>query len=105
MARTTEGKVKDAVKKVFAKYGHELYHFWPVQNGMGKPGLDAHCCFRGEAFFVETKAPGKKPTPRQQVTIDEIAEANGRVFVVDGPESLKPLEQWLEAVDAIFCFK
>lgn len=102
MARTPEGKVKDSVKKLFAKYGHELYQFWPVQNGMGKPGLDAHCCLRGVAFFVETKAPGKNPTLRQQSTIDEIAEAHGRVFLVDGPESLKVLEGCL---DAIFCLK
>jgi hypothetical protein len=36
------------------------------------------------------------------VTVNEIAEARGRVFLIDGPESLKVLE---DCLDAIFCSK
>lgn len=42
---------------------------------------------------VETKAPGGKPTPRQNRTIAEIHAANGVVFVIDGdPLQLYELE-------------
>ena len=67
MATTPEGKVKDQIKSVLNKFG--IYYFMPVQNGMGKPGLDFYCCYRGKFIAIEAKAPGKKPTPRQLNTL------------------------------------
>jgi len=81
---TPEGKVKAEVKKILTTYG--AYWFCPVQNGMGAPGLDFHCCYRGVAFFIETKAPGKRPTPRQQHTIKQMKAAGGKCFVIDGQD-------------------
>ena len=89
---TPEGRVKDAVKKLLKE--HRVYWHMPVQNGMGAPSLDFVCCVKGKYFAIETKAPGKKPTPRQENTIAEIQRAGGKVFVIDG--SLDALEIWLK---------
>lgn len=89
---TPEGKVKEAVKAALKK--HNAYWHCPVQNGMGAPSLDFICCFKGRYFAVETKAPGKRPTLRQGITIQAIRVAGGKVFVIDGDCS--ELEQWLE---------
>jgi hypothetical protein len=45
-------------------------------------------------FAIETKAPGEKPTVRQQRTIDSIRKAGGTVFVIDG--NFEELGQWLD---------
>jgi len=91
---TPEGKVKNLVKKLFEKYDYLYYHM-PVQSGYGAPSLDFICCHMGRYFAIETKAPGKQLTPRQEITVSGIKAAGGAVFVVDGPESLKEVEQWL----------
>ena len=93
MANTPEGKVKEQVKRALkglqAK-GYPVYWHMPVQNGMGKPSLDFIGCVKGQFFAIETKAPGKKPTERQQGTIAEMQKAGAHVFVYDGsnPEVL-----------------
>lgn len=79
---TPEGKVKDKVKALLKQHEPDCYYFMPVQNGMGKPGLDFHCHMKGFAFYIETKAPGKKLTPRQELTKQEMEEAGAPVFVV-----------------------
>jgi hypothetical protein len=79
---TPEGKVKDKVKDILREFG--VYWHCPVQNGMGAPGLDFWCCHNGVFFGIETKAPGKRPTPRQAITIDNVRKAGGVVFVIDG---------------------
>ena len=91
---TPEGKVKDAVKDILKKHG--VYRHMPVQGGYGAPSLDFICCFKSRYFGVETKAPGKKPTPRQELTIKAIEDAGGKVFVIDGDCS--ELQRWLEEV-------
>jgi len=91
---TEEAKVKVAVKEVLKAHG--AYWHCPVQNGMGAPSLDFICCFKGKYFAAETKAPGKKPTARQGITISEIEKAGGKVFVIDGDTSA--LQAWLEEV-------
>lgn len=91
---TPEGRVKDRVKKVLTSL--DAYWFCPVQNGMGAPGLDfMHIQIPGvPVFAIETKAPGEKPTVRQQRTIDSIRKAGGTVFVIDG--DFGELGQWLD---------
>lgn len=87
---TPEGKIKEKVKKLLKLYG--IYYHMPVMNGMGAPTLDFICCFKGRYFAIETKAPGKKPTPRQFITIRDIEAAGGWVFVVANDEDLQVLE-------------
>lgn len=93
---TPESKIKDHVKAKLAVYKPRLYAHWPVQNGMGAPTLDCNGSINGRAFAIETKAPGKKLTPRQEITAHEMREAGVRVFVIDGPPGIHELHQWLE---------
>ena len=90
---TPEGKIKKLVKDVLNTAG--AYYFMPVQNGMGMPGLDFYCCFKGRFFAIETKAPGKKMSPRQLATADDIVAGGGTIFVVDGDVSLKYVVDWI----------
>lgn len=95
MAMTPEGKVKEAVKKVLTEGNrkHKIYQFWPVQSGYGAATLDCLGAYFGQAFAIETKAPGGKPTPRQRLAIKEMEAAGIQVFVIDGDTSA--LEVWL----------
>lgn len=90
---TPEGKVKAKVKGVLKAL--DAYWFCPVQNGMGAPALDfMHVQIPGlPVCAIETKAPGKKLTVRQQRTVDSIRAAGGVVFVIDG--NFKEFEAWL----------
>lgn len=94
---TPEGRVKKQVRALLNLYGDQLYHEWPVPGGYGKSGLDVIGCIRGRMFSIETKAPGKKPTKRQELTIMDIRKAGGVVFVIDGSfESMSALKEWLD---------
>jgi hypothetical protein len=98
MAQTPEGKVKAAVKKMLTdsqRWG-SIYQFWPVQTGYGEATLDCLGCYLGKFFAIETKAPGKKPTARQKLSIRAMGDAGARVFVIDG--DLGELERWLSYV-------
>jgi len=90
-----ERDVKDAVKKCLNELG--AYHHWPVQHGYGAPCLDCHGCYKGLYFSVETKRPGKKPTPLQEQTIEKISAAGGLVFVIDDPEDTSVITHYLKA--------
>lgn len=90
---TPEGKVKKCIKDTLKNFG--AYYHMPVQNGMGKPTLDFIGCCNGRFFAVEAKAAGKKLTERQKITRDEMHAAGAAVFVIDGPDSLTELLDWL----------
>lgn len=94
---TPEGKIKVEVKKVLAKaqeWGY-IWSWWPVPSGYGSSALDCIGCYNSLFFAVETKAPGEKPTPRQERVAEGMIRAFGKVFVVDGPPGLRALEDWL----------
>lgn len=93
---TPENRVKEKVKKVLRAYG--AYWHCPVQNGMGAPSLDFVGCFRGYFYSIETKAGGKRPTPRQETTIEEMVAAGGKVFVINDVTGTEELEQWLKSI-------
>ena len=77
----------------------------PVPNGMGQPNLDYNGCYYGLFFAIETKTPGKLPTPQQEATIRRIRAAGGKVFLIDGdPAGLgdtTELEEWLNKVSRL----
>lgn len=77
-----EAKVKNRVKKILKAHG--CYYFMPVQTGYGAATLDFLICCNGTFVAIETKAPGKVPTKRQELTIKEMTEAGAIVFVIDG---------------------
>ena len=80
---TPEGKVKALVnRRLEQHFGRRCYRFMPVQNGMGAPGLDYHCCIDGLAVYIETKMEGKTLTERQRLTRNRIEEASGLVFEI-----------------------
>lgn len=93
---TPEGKVKDHVKALLNQFCPQLYHHWPVQNGMGEPTLDCDGAINGRAFSIECKAPGKELTPRQEVTAAQKRAAGIRVFKIDGDlNKIAELRAWL----------
>lgn len=94
---TPEGKVKAKVKRILNRA--DAYYFMPVQTGYGTPTLDFLCFHRGCGFAIETKAPGKKPTKRQEAIIHDIELTGAEVFVIDGADKdYDRLIAWLEEV-------
>lgn len=99
---TPEHKVKEKVKRRLLSEFPKRYLFMPVQNGLGAPALDMYCCISMEItsfdgygrrvglwVAIETKAPGKRLTTRQEDTKQRIEEAGGLVYVVDGDDAIE----------------
>jgi hypothetical protein len=102
---TPEGKVKAKVTKVLKSFGDRLYYFMPVQYGMGAASLDYLCAVKtkfdydGPIFFaIETKAPGKKPTDRQQALMDYLTKMGAVVWTIDDDAGVKELKLWLDSL-------
>ena len=96
MGMTPEGQVKHKIKQVLKKYG--AWYYMPVPGGYGEPTLDFICSYHSITFAIEAKAHGKKPTPRQKVTINTMERTGIRTFVIDGDKGLKELRDWLDIV-------
>ena len=86
--KTPEGFLKDQIKAHLNSLPR-CYWYMPVPGGYGKQTVDFLCCINGLFIAVETKAPGKVPTPRQRVTIDEVGKAGGFAFCCDSFEGYK----------------
>lgn len=99
MSTTPEGKIKRKVSALLREFPRVWYDM-PVPSGFGKSTLDYIGCANGHFFSIETKAPGKKPTPRQDSMIEDMQRAGGVTFVIDGDEGLNKLEDWLHSVQA-----
>ena len=89
---TPEGKVKDKVKDLLKHYG--CWYYMPVPGGYGAPTLDFICSRKGRIFCIETKAPGKKATPRQRSTMKVYEKYHVPCRVEDG-STLEELEAWI----------
>jgi hypothetical protein len=83
---TPEAKVKAQVKKILASFGDKIDGFWPVPSGYGESHLDWVGCVAGVFVSIETKAPGKRPTPRQVERIRRVTLAGGHAFTIDGTD-------------------
>ncbi|WP_247429119.1 hypothetical protein [Bradyrhizobium sp. 139] len=94
---TPEGKVKAAVNKVLGDY-LASYRYMPVPYGYGQSSLDYLICHYGLFVAIEAKAPGQKPTRRQQQIIRQIETAGGVVFVIDSVDGCGELVAFLEQV-------
>lgn len=92
---TPEYAVKKKVKELLDRFGLDLYYYMPVPTGYGKSTVDFLGCFDGKFFAIETKAPGKKPTLRQQGILTDIRLAGGATFVIIGDDGLSELSDWL----------
>jgi Holliday junction resolvase len=96
MAATPEAKVKAAVKKLLDEMG--IYHFSPVQNGMGRAGIpDIIGCYNGRFLGIECKAGKGKTTALQDLELEKIRQAKGFAYVVNenNLQDLKELLQWM----------
>jgi hypothetical protein len=89
---TPEGEVKAAVKKALAELG--CWWYMPVPGGYGEPSLDFLCAFEGRMFAIETKAPGKKLTPRQRATIRKMEKHNIKCIMWDSTDTIE-LQAWI----------
>jgi len=84
--KTEEGKLKDKIRAYLKAQG--AYVHMPVPSGYGTPTLDFVGCYRGRFFAIETKAPGKKPTARQDFTMGEMMKAGAFVIWGDNADEL-----------------
>lgn len=93
MARTPEGKVKDACVELLK--AHKAYYFFPVMGGYGRSGVpDIIACHKGRFLGIECKAGYNKPTLLQEREIAEIHKAGGSAMVVR-EDTINFLEDWL----------
>lgn len=96
MAKTPEGAVKEAVRKLFDEY--EVWYFMPATHGYGRSGVpDFIGCYQGRLIAVEAKAGNKQPTALQQREIRRIQEAGGYALVIN-EENLHELRALLNTV-------
>jgi hypothetical protein len=98
MAKTPEGNIKRKINLLLDSYGNHVYTFMPVPSGYGVATIDYFVCMDGIFVGIEAKAPGKRPTARQESTLADIRAAGGSTFVVDGDESLEVLKQFLHSI-------
>jgi hypothetical protein len=95
---TPEGAIKACVKK-FLK-GYAVYQWWPVPSGYGISGLDCLVFHNGQCMWIETKAPGEKPTPRQKQFAGIMKGNNVLVVVIDTTDTSTDgyimVRQWIE---------
>lgn len=75
-----EKTVKERVKRMLRNHG--AWWHMPVQRGHGASGVDFHVCHKGQFIGIETKRPGKYPTARQELTLEQIKEAGGSTLVI-----------------------
>lgn len=114
MAKTEEGRIKSATETYLTSIGiipagkaatvtenHKGWYYKPVSIGMGVHGIpDFVGHFRGRLFTIETKVPGKDPTPLQAHQIKAINTTGAVAFVVRCVEDLAWVETWRKKVDA-----
>lgn len=85
MARSPEGKVKDAVTKLLREL--EVYYFFPATHGFGRSGVpDIVACVRGHFVGIECKAAKNKPTALQEREMQAIKDAGGTALVVNSAD-------------------
>ena len=78
---TPEAKVKKQVKAILD--GLDVYHFSPMQNGMGRAGIpDIIACHGGRFIGIECKAGDNKPTALQERELNRILNAGGEAYVI-----------------------
>jgi hypothetical protein len=97
MAMTPEAKVKKQVKAILDEL--EVYHFSPMQNGMGRAGIpDIIACHGGRFIGIECKAGDNKPTALQERELNRILNAGGEAYVIyeENIEQLREELIWMQ---------
>jgi Holliday junction resolvase len=92
---TPEGKVKRRVVEVLKK--HEVWYFFPANNGFGKSGIpDIIAIVDGHFVGIEVKSATGKPTELQKICGRQIEEAGGTWLVVSNDVTLEVLDAVIE---------
>ena len=78
---TPEKQLKARIRNHIRSLGGVV--FTNVSHGYGGSGVDLHCCLQGHFYAIEVKAPGNKPTARQNVVLDAVSAAGGTAFWCD----------------------
>jgi hypothetical protein len=97
--RTPEGKVKDEIKAWLTEIG--VYHFWPVQTGIGADTVDCLACINGWFVAIEVKPSDRPavPTKRQGRRLVEVSKAGGISMTVNCLPMLKNRLRQYDVVD------
>ena len=96
MALTPEAKVKKKVKEILDQMG--VYHFSPMQNGMGRAGIpDIIGCLEGYFIGIECKAGKGTTTALQERELTRIQNAGGLALVVNEANinQLWEIKEWI----------
>jgi len=96
MALTPEAKVKKKVKEILDQMG--VYHFSPMQNGMGRAGIpDIIGCLEGQFLGIECKAGKGTTTALQERELTRIQNAGGYALVVneENINQLWEIKEWV----------
>lgn len=93
---TPEGRVKAKITKLLKSYGERLWYDMPVPTGFGKSQLDYTVCVNERFLAIEAKAPGKNPTPRQELTMAAMRKAGAAVYVVRNDDDLIAVRDEIE---------
>lgn len=81
MARTPEGRVKDACKTLLDTHG--AYYYFTFSGGYTRAGIpDIVACVNGKFLGIECKAGKGKTTLLQERELAAICKANGVAIVV-----------------------
>ena len=90
---TPEGRIKKKVKAILDE--QQVYHFSPMQNGMGRAGIpDIIACHGGKFIGIECKAGDNKPTALQERELNRILNAGGEAYVIN-EENIEQLREEL----------
>lgn len=98
---TPEGKTKARIKRVLLTHG--AWFFMPVPSGYGESTVDFLCARPddGTLFLIEAKRHGKRPSERQESTLETAREHNIPTFVIDDQaDNLIPKYQSCAELDA-----
>ena len=83
-----EGYVEDYLRDEAKRRGALCLKFTsPGTTGVPDRVLIGH----GKTVFVEAKAPGQKPRPRQEVVFDAMRKRGAEVYVVDTRQGVRDL--------------
>jgi len=94
-----EPNVKRRVDQLLKAGGAHIYKCSPLGSAYGSRGVpDRIACVRGRFLAIECKTTGRRPTEYQGLVHTKIKEAGGTCMVIDGPEGLKELEEWIVKV-------
>jgi pantoate kinase len=94
MAAKPEVKVKAKIKELLKEYN--AAYLMPIGTGYGISGVsDFIICYNSKFIAIEAKAGNNKPTPLQQIFLENVRKAGGIAMVIN-ENNLYELEEILK---------